>query len=435
MHRESLLERGLPCNVEAERYVLAMAIEYPSDCLGSLSALLTDEDFSVEANRRIFKAAMAIYEAGHAVNRVALADHLNAGGQLESVGGVSGLMAISEDVPRIVNVEGYARIVREKAVQRRAIMRLWQTIERISIDGEAGLAQAEQTLAQIADDSQPRDRQFRRPEEVMLASGSIEAFFQQPPGLSTPLPSLNRKISGLRPAQLILVAARPGVGKTALAMQIAEHAARKGAGVAFFSLEMSAEELLHRTICARASVNQHCVRQGLMDANDSRLLAAAAGKIAPLPIHIDDSARCTVASIGAAVRRLRARSEIGLVIVDYLQLIQTTGRPENRVNEIAQISRGLKLVAKEQQLPVIALCQLNRGSEHEKRRPTLTDLRDGGTLEQDADVVLAIHASGKDPQPNGYDCELLVLKQRNGPRGSIPLFFDTELTSFEEAGQ
>lgn len=440
MKRDRILSQGLPANLEAERLVLG-SILLNGDLFTEIGGCLDGEDFSLESHRRIFAHMRELYDRGERIDRITVFEELRRHGLVESCGGLSYLVSLDDGLPQIAHLDAYVRIVKEKSIRRRAVGVCDRLIDQLlGADPDSGevLDRAQRLLHELGAEQSFR-RGMRTPGEIIdQFPGGVNGFLEPDvsnPGIKTPWPSVNRLIGGLWPGQLALIAARPGVGKTASAMQIAEYAASRGTGLAVFSLEMSAEQILQRMICAKAGVDSHRFRQGHLGREDRERVAGAASRIASLPIFIDDTAGCTVPALHASIRKLRARHPIGLVVVDYLQLMDTVGRRENRNQEITQISRGLKLAAKEFGVPFLVMAQLNRAPEAEKRRPVLSDLRESGSLEQDADLVIFIHQpemqKGGSPGMAGQ-AEFIVAKQRNGPRGKVDMLFIDRYVRFEE---
>jgi len=432
------LEKGLPVNLDAERYVLGSVL-IDDSLFAQVAGVIQADDFSLEKHRRIFGRMTELHERGERIDRITLANELMKHGQLESCDGLGYLVSLDDGLPRISNLESYVRIVRDKAVLRRAICACQRTIHRCcgALDDPAALLdQAERLLREIGESVQVTGH-LRAPAQIIEEyPGGLNAFMQPASGgIKTPWPGVNRLITGLRPPQLVVIAARPGVGKSAAACQIADKAASAGAGVVIFSLEMGADEILQRMACARGGVDSQKFRQGKLDQTERLQLQRALSQIAELPLWIDDKTGITVPALEAAIRRQRVRHKIDLVIVDYLQLMQNLGRHERRVEEITQITRGLKLAAKGFNAPFLVLAQLNRASENERRRPVLSDLRESGSTEQDSDVVIFIHQpemqKGGSPGMAGL-AEFIIAKQRNGPRGKVDLQFNDRLCRFEE---
>jgi replicative DNA helicase len=442
MPAEATLERPLPQNLEAERSILG-AILLDNHALNAAIENLRPEDFFLEQHRRVFNQMIVLGENQQAIDLVTLTESLHRVGELESSGGAPYLAALADGMPRVSNVEHYARIVREKALLRNLI-HATHNIQQRALEGEDGadtiLDNAESSIFALAEDRVKaglipvkdivRDN-FERLEKIFREGKSIT-------GVSTGYTELDKLLSGLQPSELLILAARPSQGKTALALNFAENIAiRAGSPVAFFSLEMSKESLLQRLVASVAQIDAHKFRSGHLSREDWRRMTEALGTISNAPLWIDDAGSTSVLEIGAKARRLKREKGLSLVVVDYLQLITGRGRFGNRQEEVSSISRGLKGLAKELQIPVLVLSQLTRAPEREERGPQLSDLRESGAIEQDADVVMFIyrpHWSKMEASPEERDqAEIQVAKQRNGPTDKVRFVFRSRLTRFEEA--
>ncbi len=404
-----------------------------------------DTMFYREGHRRIFRAMVAISERGDVVDPLTLSDELQRRGELDASGGKDYIGFLVDAAPTSANVEYHAKIVREKALLRRLI--------EASTDIVAEAFDARQTAGDLLDHaesrifeiSQQRGREgFTRIKELLWPTMERIEALQRGGKSITGVPSgfsdLDELTSGFQPSDLIVVAARPSMGKTAFILNIAQHAAiEHNVPVALFSLEMSKESLVQRMLTGEARVDAQKLRKGMLRDDDFPRLARAAGILAQAPIFIDDSPGITLLEMRSAARRLRADANIGLVVVDYLQLIQSTVNAENRTQEISQISRSLKALAKELAVPVVALSQLSRATEQRTdKRPQLSDLRESGAIEQDADLVMFIYRQEMYEGPTDKDgnslegrAEVIVGKQRNGPTGIVNLFFHKSYTRFE----
>ena len=442
MPAEATLERPLPQNLEAERSILG-AILLDNHALNAAIENLKPEDFFLEQHRRVFNQMIALGENQQAIDLVTLTESLHRVGELESSGGAPYLAALADGMPRVSNVEHYARIVREKALLRNLI-HATHNIQQRALEGEDGadtiLDNAESSIFALAEDRVKaglipikdivRDN-FERLEKIFREGKSIT-------GVSTGYTELDKLLSGLQPSELLILAARPSQGKTALALNFAENISiRAGSPVAFFSLEMSKESLLQRLVASVAQIDAHKFRSGHLSREDWRRMTEALGTISNAPLWIDDAGSTSVLEIGAKARRLKREKGLSLVVVDYLQLITGRGRFGNRQEEVSSISRALKGLAKELQIPVLVLSQLTRAPEREERGPQLSDLRESGAIEQDADVVMFIyrpHWSKMEASPEERDqAEIQVAKQRNGPTDKVRFVFRSRLTRFEEA--
>jgi replicative DNA helicase len=442
MSAQATLERPLPQNLDAERSILG-AILLDNHALNAAIENIKPEDFFLEQHRRVFNQMIALGESQQAIDLVTLTESLHRVGELESSGGAPYLAALADGMPRVSNVEHYARIVREKALLRNLI-HATHNIQQRALEGEDGadtiLDSAESSIFALAEDRVKaglipvkdivRDN-FERLEKIFREGKSIT-------GVSTGYTELDKLLSGLQPSELLILAARPSQGKTALALNFAENISiRAGSPVAFFSLEMSKESLLQRLVASVAQIDAHKFRSGHLSREDWRRMTEALGTISSAPLWIDDAGSTSVLEIGAKARRLKREKGLSLVVVDYLQLITGRGRFSNRQEEVSSISRGLKGLAKELQIPVLVLSQLTRAPEREERGPQLSDLRESGAIEQDADVVMFIyrpHWSKMEASPEERDqAEIQVAKQRNGPTDKVRFVFRSRLTRFEEA--
>ncbi len=436
------LERPLPHNLDAERSVLG-AILLDNHALNAAVELLRPEDFFLEQHRRLFHRMVALAEQHQAIDPVTLAEELERHGELQAAGGAAYLAQLMEGVPRTTHVEHYARIVKEKALLRNLI-HVTEAIQQQALEADRQadeiLDRAESLIFQLAEDrvrtglvgvrELVRDSYERL--ERMVSEG------RRLTGLSTGYRQLDQLTSGLQPSELIILAARPSMGKTALALNIAENVALgERRAVAIFSLEMSKESLLLRLLSARARLDAHKFRSGLLGREDWKKMAATLAELAEAPLWIDDTGSTTVMEIGTKARRLKHDKGLDLVIVDYLQLLTARGKFSNRNEEVASLSRGLKSLAKELKVPVLVLSQLTRAPEREDRRPQLADLRESGAIEQDADVVLFIHRPNfyrpELPEEERRKAELIIAKQRNGPTDRLHFVFFERFTRFEEA--
>ncbi len=442
MATDSSLERPLPQNLDAERSILG-AILLDNNALNSAIENLRTEDFFLDQHRRVFQRMVELGEVQKAIDLVTLSDELHRKGELEAAGGAAYLASLVDGLPRISNVEHYARIVKEKAMLRNLIHATHGIQER-AFEGDDGadtiLDNAESSIFALAED-RIRVGLVPMKEIVQQSFDRLEKIFREGKsitGTSTGYSELDKLTSGLQPSELLILASRPSQGKTALALNLAENIAiRGGRPVAIFSLEMSKESLLQRMVASVAQVDAHKFRTGHLNREDWKRMADALGEIASSPLWIDDAGSVTVVEIGAKARRLMREKGLSLLIVDYLQLISARGRFSNRNEEVSSITRGLKALAKELQIPVLVLSQLTRAPERDERRPQLADLRESGAIEQDSDVVMFIYRPNffkVDAAPEERDqAELLIAKQRNGPTDRIKFVFRSRLTRFEEA--
>jgi replicative DNA helicase len=439
-----IFQKGLPSNLDAERFVLG-SIMVDDSVFIQVAALLDATDFALEKHRRIFGRMLDLSARGEKIDRVTLANELMKQNQLEACDGLSYLVSLDDGLPQISNLESYVRIVKDKALLRNLIYTSQKVIDKaLMAEDDPGqiIAEAEETLLKLSDS---RERQaLASPESIIDEfEGGINAFLdpsKRIKGISTGFIKLDEMTGGLHPGELFVLAARPSMGKTALALNIAQHVAthpKIEKTVAVFSLEMSKESLLTRMVCAGARVDQQKFRAGYLNADERRRLQVAASQLVKAPLFIDDTAGVTLMDIHAKLRRLEAEHGLGLVVVDYLQLMSSSKRrSENRNQEVSEMSRGLKLLAKDLKVPMLVLSQLSRASETRPgdHRPQLSDLRDSGSIEQDADLVGFIFRE-EVYKPDREDlrgmAELLLAKQRNGPTGKVKLVFLREFTKFE----
>jgi replicative DNA helicase len=438
---DAIFEKGLPANVDAERFVLG-SILVDDQVFLQVAGVIEPEDFSLEKHRRIFLRMVALHDRGDRIDRVTLANELMRHSQLESVDGLAYLVSLDDGLPQISNLDNYIRIVKHKSLLRRIILTSQRTIDRcLSGDDEPDtiLATAGDELLKLGEAKGGAG--LANPAEIIEGyEGGLNAFLdpsKRIQGISTGFLKYDEKTGGMRPGELIIIAARPAMGKTALVLNIAYHVASKlRRTVAVFSLEMSKESLLTRLLCAAARVDSQKFRAGFLNANERRQLQMAAAEMVECPLFIDDAAGTNLMDIHAKLRRLKAEQGLDLVIIDYLQLMSSKGRTESRVQEVSALSRGLKLLSKELEVPIIALSQLSRAPETRQgdHRPQLSDLRESGSIEQDADVVNFIFRE-EVYKPDRTDikglAELIIAKQRSGPTGKINLVFLHNLTKFE----
>jgi replicative DNA helicase len=435
------LEKGLPSNVDAERFVLGSILMDDSNFV-SVAAQLDADDFSLEKHRRIFTRMQEIAERGEKIDRVTVANELMRYGQLESCDGLSYLVSLDDGLPQIYNLDSYVRIVKDKSLLRRIIFNSQALINRCLIgedNPEEILASAEESMLKLTD-SRAKDA-LATPERIISEyQGGINAFLdpsRRIKGVSTGFVKLDELTGGFREGELIILAARPAMGKTALALNIGQHiATRNRLPVAVFSLEMSKESLLTRMVCAAARVDQQKFRAGYLNGDERRKLQIAMSELVEAPLYIDDSAGANLMDIHSKLRRLKAEAGLGLVIIDYLQLMSGRGRFENRNAEVSSLSRGLKLLSKELRVPFLVISQLSRATETRQgdHKPQLSDLRESGSIEQDADMVFFVFRE-EYYKPDREDlrglADLIIAKQRNGPVGKVPLVFLREFTKFE----
>jgi len=441
MPPELAIERPLPSSLEAERGILG-AILLDNQSLHAALETLRTEDFFSDHHRRIFDGMMELAEGQKAIDLLTLTDELRRKGTLESAGGAAYLASLVDGVPRISNVPHYARIVKEKSLLRH-LVHTAHAIEQRALEAELGademLDTAESEIFRLAEDrirqgfvtvKELVQKNYDRLERLVSEGRTVT-------GLATGYHSLDEMTSGLQPSELIILAARPSMGKTALALNVAENVAGGGGRVAVFSLEMSKEALLMRLLSSHARIDAHKFRTGHLNREDREKMSHSLNELARAPVWIDDSGSATIVEMGAKARRLKNDKGLDLVIVDYMQLMTARGRFSNRNEEVSSISRGLKALAKELGVPVLVMSQLTRAPERDERRPQLADLRESGAIEQDADLVLFINRPGfykpDAPDEERNRAELIIAKQRNGPTGVLKFVFLHTYTRFEQA--
>jgi replicative DNA helicase len=444
-------DRGLPSNLYAERMVLGSIIVNGNAFVTAASSLAPD-DFSLDKHRRIFQRMLDLQNRDEHIDRVTVANELMKRGELESVDGLTYLASLDEGLPEVFHLESYIQIVRDKSLLRQLIFQARETIDRCMLAEDEPvqiLSTAENSLLQLgearAKASLLSARQVFEQEE-----GGVNVFLdpsRRVAGTSTGFLKLDEMTGGFRAGELVILAARPAMGKTALALNMAVHIAtnrKNPKAVAVFSLEMSRQSLLTRLICSMARVDQQRFRSGHLDRDEHGRLADAATDLFEAPLYIDDTSSTTLMDINAKLRKLKATipQPLGLVIVDYLQLMPapSLGRNSNRVQEVGALSRGLKLMSKDLEVPFLVLSQLSRAPEQRigDHRPQLADLRESGSIEQDADMVAFIfrpEVYQRDREDLRGQAELLLAKQRNGPTGKVSLIFLHQYTKFENPAE
>src|SRR5579863_4346946 len=444
-------DAGLPANIDAEKTILG-AILLDNASHSEASEKIDADDFSLDSHRRIFVRMSDLMNSQRAVDIVTLAEELAKNKEVESVGGVAYLASLTEGLPRRPVIEEYIRIVKDKSLLRRLMAICSAAIARAADQAETALEVIGAAETQLLEVSQKGlTGGFQSLEQIVANSfGSIDNLYKQSreiTGLATDFYELDRMTSGFQKGELIIIAARPSMGKTALAINMAQNAAvNHAAVVAVFSLEMSKESLLRRMLASQARVDQRNLQTGFLGKEDHGKLQHALEQLVESHIFIDDSAGISLAEMRAKARRLKQNAgRLDLVLVDYLQLMSITlpsaggKRYENRTQEVSAISRGLKALAKELEVPVVALSQLSRASERrgDEKRPLLSDLRESGSIEQDADVVAFIHRESyynRDEEMSESDrakSEIIIAKQRNGPTGVVHLYFISKFTRFD----
>lgn len=423
----------LPSDQDAERALLGAILAEP-DAFGRISASVDADDFSVEKHRRIFVAMSDVYRGGSVTDLVTVAGKLRDGKNLEAIGGSSYLAGLDGAIGAIFGTDDYCKRVKEKSILRRAIVAMTKAVAEMQQNGDSRevLERAERMIRDLSSETS-RDRRLKTAGEIVTEYGGLDAFMQNAKAsVPTPWGTLNNIFGGgLRNGELVILGARPSVGKTAAALQFAESAGSHGIVTAVYSLEMGSKPLLQRMACGRARIDSNSLRLGCLHAKDRTAFNRAMSEIAGMPIYFDDTAACTVAAIHSSLRRLTAFQPVGFVVIDYLQLIDTPGKFENRTQAVSAVSRGLKLAAMDFDIPFLVLSQLKRMGETDEREPQLSDLRESGSIEQDADIVMFLHAK-KQEYGDIRDTKLIVGKQRNGPIGYMPMNFFRSSTRLEE---
>ncbi|MEN3202443.1 MAG: replicative DNA helicase [Atribacterota bacterium] len=433
------IDRIPPHSVEAEQATLGSMLLDREALLRALE-ILRPEDFYYEAHRVIFESMIELFDEDKVCDLVTLAEKLRQKGKLESIGGMEYLAQIVNVVPTAANVEYYARIVEEKSLVRSLIQvctRIIRESYEAKLEANELLDEAQNLILQL---SQKRIRSdfVSLKEVVNQAFDRITELYHRDEhvtGIPSGFVDLDVLTAGFQPSDFVVVAARPGMGKTSFCLNIAQYVGvEKKIPVAIFSLEMSKDQIAQRMLCSEARIDAGRVRKGFLTEKDWPQLAQAAGRLAEAPIFIDDTPSISVLELRAKARRLKAEKNLGLVIIDYLQLMKGYGRSENRQQEISEISRSLKAMARELNIPVIAVSQLSRAVEQRSpKRPQLSDLRESGAIEQDADLVILIYREDyyNPNTPKKNIAEVIVAKQRNGPVGTVELLFQKDFARFE----
>ncbi len=428
-----------PQNIEAEQAVLGAIFLQPASLIVA-SELLIPEDFYRLSHQKIFEVMLRLNDEGKAVDLITVTEELAAAKNLEDIGGVSYLSELADSAPTAANIEYYAKIVEEKSLLRRTI----RVASQIAQEGytredevAAYISDAEKTIMEVA--QRKNTGAFQNIKDVLVkAYDNIEELANRTEditGIPTGFAELDRMTAGFQRNDLIIVAARPSVGKTAFALNIAQNVATKtDENVAIFSLEMGAEQLVMRMLCAEGNINAQGLRTGTLTDEDWRKLTMAMGSLSNAGIFIDDTPGIRIGDIRSKCRRLKQEHGLGMILIDYLQLIQGSGRSgENRQQEVSEISRSLKALARELEVPVIALSQLSRGVEQRQdKRPMMSDIRESGSIEQDADIVAFLYRDDyydKETE-NKNIIEIIIAKQRNGPVGTVSLAFVKEFNKF-----
>jgi len=431
-----------PQNIEAEQSVLG-GILIENGAIHKVMEVLTPDDFYREAHQKIYNSLLDLSERDEPADLITVTNELRKKDQIDSIGGASYVASLIDTIPTAANIGYYARIVKEKSILRKLIETATDIVtqgyeDREDVEGL--LDEAERAIFQIAE-NRVRPSFYPIREIVKSSFKTLEKLYEKKE-LVTGIPSgfkdLDLMTAGFQPSDLIIVAGRPSMGKTALCLNIAQYAAiEKKVPVAIFSLEMSKEQLVLRMLCSEARVEGTRIRTGFLSESDWPKLTLAAGNLSDAPIFIDDTAALTILELRAKARRLKGEHGLGMLVVDYLQLMRGRTMIENRQQEISEISRSLKALAKELNLPVIAVSQLSRRSEsREDKRPQMSDLRESGAIEQDADLILFIYRdevyNRSEENPNRGKAEVIIGKQRNGPIGRIELAFLDKFTMFKD---
>jgi len=433
-------DRLPPQNLEAEKGVLG-SIFFDNHVLDEVADMLVADHFYLDAHRRIYQAIMRLHESGiHGFDAVTVAESLQRTNELSEIGGGEYIEEIISSVPHSAHCKYYAEIVRSKAIQRRLIYTCTDILRDAydeTKDTQDLLDTAEQGIFQILEQQEAAQRielkdilldTFDRINDRLQLQGAIS-------GLTTGFRDLDAKINGFQPAELIILAARPSMGKTAFVLNLAEAAAdRAQAGVVIFSLEQSNLELAERFLCIRGRMDLHKLRKGELTEDERDQLLRVSSELSDMPVYIDDQPGRSMSQIGAICRRLKRKNDLRMIIIDYLQLVEPEDKRAPREQQIAGITRRLKFLAKELKIPVIALAQLNRGVElREDKRPKLADLRESGAIEQDADIVMFLHRPEMyDPEDRPGEAEVIIAKHRSGPTGLIKLNFSKQHMQFQD---
>src|SRR5437016_10212641 len=443
---EQDIHRTLPHSIEAEQGVIGSMLISPREIIAECVEKINEEYFYVPAHQTIYTVLVELWNAGQGIDLITFTQVLRDRNLLETVGGAAAVTSLFTFVPTAANITYYLEIVRDKYILRQIIAACTESVRRSFEEQDEVhnlLDEVEQKIFSVGED-RFKGQMLSMKDQVMEAIESIEKLYERKggiTGISTGFAELDRMTSGLHPAEMIVIAARPSMGKTALAMNIAEHVAIESKlPVGVFSLEMSSQQRVQRLLCSRARVNLQKVRDGFLAERDFPSLTNAASKLAEAKIFIDDSAGLSILELRAKARRLKAQHDVQLLVIDYLQLLRSTSRraQDNRQLEISEISAGLKGLAKELKIPIIVVAQLNRQPEQRTGgKPRLSDLRESGSIEQDADLVALLvrpELYEEDEEARvekAGEAELIIAKQRNGPVGEIPLTFLKEYTRFE----
>ena len=437
---EQIVGKQLPSQIEAEKAVLG-ALLLNDEHFSKVSEILQPQDFYVPAHSAIYTAMLEVTQRMERIDIVTLQNELQKKDVFEEVGGLVYLFALQEEIPNAGLISQHAKIVKEKAVLRELINSATQIISGCYNQDDADindvLDTAEKTIFQISHQRTNQNfvqlniwlkKTFQHLSDIKSNSGGLT-------GVSSGYGVLDKMTSGFQPGDLIILAARPSMGKTALALNIAAHAAAQGVTVGVFSLEMSAEQLTLRLLATESNISHHNIRNATITSDEWVELTHVAARLAQRKLFIDDSAGLDIMALRAKARHLKKQENVGFLVVDYLQLLHSGKRHENRHQEVSEISRALKALAKELGVPIIALSQLSRAVDSRMdKRPMLSDLRESGAIEQDADVIMFLYRDSvyNPDTERPASAELIIGKQRNGPTGTVPLTFLKELTKFEE---
>lgn len=437
---EKLLGRALPCHLEAERAVLG-SILFNDEHLPAVCEIISAEDFYAPSHKAIFSACVTITQGHRRIDLVTLQDELEKMGKLSECGGLVYLVSLQEDLPLVGLVVQHAKIIKEKSILRKLIHSATQIIGQCYMQSDKGieamLDEAEKTIFNISAQ--------RSPSNFVQLTIWLNKTFQQlsqlkghgkgVTGISSGYKILDEMTSGFQKGDLVVLAARPSMGKTALALSLARNAAAQGGTVGFFSLEMGGEQLMLRLLSSESGIPHQAIRNASITSDEWMDLADVAGRLAEVKIFIDDTAMQSVMDVRAKARKLKAEHNLQFLVIDYLQLLHSTKQHENRHQEVSEISRSLKALAKELGIPIVALSQLSRAVDSRMdKRPMLSDLRESGAIEQDADLIMFLYRDivynndAEDPQL----AELIIGKQRNGPTGTVYLHFQNDITLFQD---
>ena len=436
---EGIYQKVLPQNIEAEQSVLG-GILIDNEALHKVLEIIEPNDFYRDNHKKIFLAFLELSENNTPLDIITVTELLQKKGELTNIGGATYLASLVDSVPTTANITHYAKIIKEKSILRSLIAKATDIVNmgfEASEDVAEILDKAEEAIFSITQ-QRIQTSYYSIKEIIKQTFETIEELSSKRDsvtGIPTGFVDFDRLTAGLQPSDLIIIAGRPVMGKTSFTLNIAQHAAtRAGVPVGFFSLEMSKEQLALRMLCAEARINSQKIRSGFLSERDWLRLTDAAATLSEAPIFIDDTPALSVLEIRAKARRLRSEHNIGLIIVDYLQLMKGRGKVDTREREISEISRSLKALAKELNIPVVAVSQLNRRvEERENKRPRLADLRESGAIEQDADLIVFIYRDEvyNEDTPDKGIAEVIIGKQRSGPTGVVKLAFLDKYTRFE----